>query len=298
MPTLPRIDFIIIGAAKCATTWLQRALCAAPDVWMPAPELHYFSDNYHLGPEWYRDQFAGAGSARILGEKSNSYLSAPEAARRIHRDYPDARLIVQMREPVSRAYSDYCMLFRRGEVTSEIRRHLDPDRAAGERFLANGRYARMLEPYLDLFGPDALLALVYEEVVADPERHLARIATHIGLRTPPPVPRERVKDRAAPLVPLPLRRLLAPARPLLDPIRTTSPVRALRDLVARPVSHPELPPELAQRIAAFYRADIDRLEQATGCKVLKWREKFEGKSPKPPERDEATEQGRESADMP
>ena len=49
MTRMEDIDFLIIGAAKSATTWLQRSLQADPAVYMPDPELHYFSREYHRG---------------------------------------------------------------------------------------------------------------------------------------------------------------------------------------------------------------------------------------------------------
>ncbi len=40
------VDFLIIGATKSATTWLQKSLQADPLVAMPNPELHYFSRKF------------------------------------------------------------------------------------------------------------------------------------------------------------------------------------------------------------------------------------------------------------
>ena len=141
MPLERQMDFLIIGAAKCATTWLQMSLMETQEIFMPDPELHYFSREYERGPDWYSSYFEAAGGAQLVGEKSNSYMTAPKAAERIKRDCPGVRLIVQMRDPVQRAYSDYCMLFRRGEVNDDIYAHLDPDRAADQRFLNDGLYA-------------------------------------------------------------------------------------------------------------------------------------------------------------
>ena len=39
---------------------------------------------------------------------------------------PRAKLIAQLRNPIERAYSDYCMHYRRGEVSRDIDRYLDP----------------------------------------------------------------------------------------------------------------------------------------------------------------------------
>ena len=257
MTTTPRpIDFLIIGAAKCATTWEQQSLSASPGIFMPAPELHFFSRVYDKGFDWFNAQFDDAQPGDIVGEKSNSYLTQPEAAARIHVAYPDVKMIVQMRDPVQRAYSDYCMLLRRGEVDDNIRRHLDPQKAATERFLHDGLYGHHLKRFYALFPHAQILLLAFEDVATHPERQLQWVADHIGYtgQLTPPM-REKVKDKHAAAVPAPLRRVLAPLRPLLDPIRTRPPISTLRNLVAKPFTYPALPDDLKQEIEAFYRND-------------------------------------------
>ena len=68
------------------------------------------------GPDWYAAQFAGARTDQLIGEKSASYLADARVPARLRAVLPEARLIVQLRNPIERAYSDYCMLLRRGEV--------------------------------------------------------------------------------------------------------------------------------------------------------------------------------------
>lgn len=266
-----RPDFLIAGAAKSATTWLQQSLQASPGIWMPDPELHFFSRGYETGLASYLRHFDGAPPGARLGEKSNSYLTVPEAAGRIHRHLPEVRLVFQLRDPVARAYSDYCMLFRRGEVDGDVARHLDPGRAAAGRFLADGRYADHLERFLALFGREPILVLLYEDVRRDPERQLRLLAAHVGHAGPlaPPLA-GRVKDARTAAVPRPLRRALAPLRPVLDPLRGTAPLRALRALVARSPQYPPLDPVLRAEIADFYRPQIARLAVLTGLDPSPW----------------------------
>lgn len=270
---LRNIDFLIIGAAKCATTWLQRSLQRNPAFAMPDPELHYFSEEFGRGVDWYAAQFAGLPAGAIFGEKSNSYLTHPAAAARILATLPQARLIVQMRDPVARAYSDYCMLLRRGTVSRHIGDHLDPRVAAGTRFVDHGRYAFHLRRFLDLFPRDQILLLVYEDVGRDPQGQLEQLSRHVrhdGLLAPPLA--EKVKDREAATVPLPLRRALKPLRPLLDPFRDSLALRRIRDALARRQDYPSLPADLAARLRDYYTADIAAVEHLLGRSLPEWSE--------------------------
>ncbi len=254
------IDFLIIGAAKCATTWLQLSLSQSPDVFMPGPELHFFSREYDRGMDWYQEKFEVSNNERFVGEKSNSYLTHPEAAKRIASHCPNSRLIVQLRDPVARAFSDYCMLFRRGEVTRNIHDYLDPSHAAGQRFLNDGRYAHHLSRFYDLFSAERILLLAFENVESAPNKHVEQVAIHIGMTDDLGSPvEERVKDKTKPVVPPLLRAALKPLRPILDPVRDTVPIETLRDAVAREVQYPELPKDLEARMIEFFQSDRELL---------------------------------------
>ncbi len=258
-------DFLIIGAAKCATTWLQASLSQSDDVYMPAPELHYFSWYFDKGTDWYLEQFDAPPTASIIGEKSNSYLTDPEGAARILDALPDVKLIAQLRDPVERAYSDYCMLYRRGDVSSDIDRHLSVQDAADERFIDHSRYGHHLEAFYDRFPADRILCLDYATVTTDPREQLDAVAQHLGISQTLGAPvKERVKDKTTAIVPTPLRRILKPLRPILDPIRHTAPMRMLRNTVASEMTYPPLSDTLRHDLSTYFASDIARLNELTG----------------------------------
>lgn len=255
-------DFIIAGAAKSATTWLQRSLQASAQIFMPDHEPHFFSRHYQPDLAPYHALFDKAPLGAMLGEKSNSYLSEPDAEIRIHRHLPGVPLIFQLRDPVARAYSDYCMLFRRGAVDDNIARYLDPDLAAQERFLRDSCYADHLSRYSALWPEHKILILLYEDIQTEPVEQLRKLARHVGLQGTLATPlTERVKDARTAVVPAPLRRVLRPFRPVLDPLRHTRPLQMLRSMVARPYRYPELDPVLQSELRAFFQPQIDSLSR-------------------------------------
>ena len=266
-------DFIIAGAAKSATTWLQNSLQQSPAIHMPDHEPHFFARRYGEGLDAYLDELGPAPAGVLLGEKSNSYLTETAAAERIRAHVPQVRLVFQLRDPVARAYSDYCMLLRRGEVDADIARHLDPARAAAGRFLRDGCYGEHLARFYALFPAEQILVLRYEDILRDPQAQVARLAAHLGLTgaLAPPL-QDRVKDARATAVPRPLRRILAPLRPVLDPIRHTAAIAGLRGLVARQHRYPPFDPALKARVAAFFAPQIDRLTALTGEDFDIWRQ--------------------------
>lgn len=269
-------DFIIIGAAKSATTWLLSGLRNHPLVYMPSMEVHYFSRHFVERDDdhtWYLDHFKDARDDQIVGEKSNSYLNNAEAARRLRSIIPDARLIAQLRNPIERAYSDYCMHLRRGQATGDIGLYLDPQRTPLRNLVDSGLYHKRLSAYFDTFPRQQIEVLLYEDVRKDPRGVMRAVCTHLGLPADaiPPSAEGRVRDKDIPVVPAKAQRLLnGSLKGALEPLRSTSAYQFARRLVARTPSYPELDATTRARLADFYREDTSRLQKVLGRDLGPW----------------------------
>ncbi len=180
---LDDIDFLIIGATKSATTWLQKSLQTDPQVAMPDPELHYFSREFDRGDEWYLAQFPQNAANLVAGEKSNSYLESAEAADRIAKKLPKVKLLAQLRNPVERAYSDYCMMYRRGEIGRDVARYLDPGKPQNTRLISAGLYHRQLQAFYDRFPTDQILVTLFDAMRVRPEEQIIAVRNFLGLPT-------------------------------------------------------------------------------------------------------------------
>jgi hypothetical protein len=177
--TDPIPDFAYIGTSKAGSTWLFNALAHHPDVHLASSKgLYYFDQHFDQGRQWYLDQFAGAGDALAVGEISHSYLSSPEAAARIAEFNPRMRLLVCLREPVDRAFSDYLDLVKNGQYDG-------PFTAALERFprlLDRGRYATHLQRYVALFPADQIHISLFDDLREDPQTYADEVFDFLGVR--------------------------------------------------------------------------------------------------------------------
>lgn len=264
------IDFLIVGAAKSATTWLQRALQSDPSVYMPDPELHFFSREFDRDLNWYLEQFTPHRTARLIGEKSNSYLDTPEAVDRIAYDLPHVKIIAQLRNPVDRAYSDYCMFYRRGQVNRDIERHLNPDGERTTRILDAGLYSHQLKAFYDRF-PGKVLVTFYENMIADPKSHLATVREFLGLDPRFVLKTEgKVKDKTTPMLSPSARRILSPLKPIVAPFRKTAAFRSLHSALAHEIKYEPLPDRLRQRLVDYYSKELEDLEEMTGTDLEGW----------------------------
>lgn len=266
------VNFLIIGATKSATTWLQRSLQKDPDILMPDPEVHFFSREFHRGQDWYLAQFPSHEGQPFIGEKSNSYLEAPLAASRIHASLGDVKLLAQLRNPIDRAYSDYCMLFRRGEVNSDIAQYLDPRTAADNRFLRGGRYHRQLERYYDLFPSSQLLVVFYEDLLVQPEAQLRKVRHYLGALNDSyasPVT-GRIKDKNMPIVGGSHSSYLKWLKPVVSPFRSTRAYKAAKRRFSQTVEYSPLGTELRARLVDYYSEDTEKLGKVIGRDLSGW----------------------------
>jgi hypothetical protein len=206
-------DFVIIGTAKSGTTSLYAWLCEHPCV-EPAThkEVHHFEYNYYRGVDWYRAHFPTArdrdafaathGRPFLTGEASPSYISHHWVPERLAGLLPQAKLLVVLRDPVQRAYSQFQMSRREGEEPLESLaqaiavedERLDPERArvaADPRYnswpigcwsyLMRSRYAEQLERWFAHFPREQFHFVTLEELTSDPAAALAGVHAFLGL---------------------------------------------------------------------------------------------------------------------
>jgi hypothetical protein len=186
-------SFLIIGAQKSGTTTLLDALGHHPGVFAPPDELHFFSHRWDRGLPWYEAQFSPTqADDRVIGEKSPSYLSHPDAPGRIAGTLPAARLVVLLRDPVQRAYSHYWHNRRLDKeplsfadaVAAEDGRVTDPHTAALYGYVGSGLYVEQLRRYVPHFAPHQLLVELFDDLRIDPGSVLGRVCEFIEVDDP------------------------------------------------------------------------------------------------------------------
>jgi len=106
-------DFLIVGAQKSGTTSLFSYLEERRGFVGSKPkEVHYFDreDNFLKGEGWYHSHFIKrSGQKGLIFEASPEYLSRSKVPPRLKAYNPDLKIIILLREPISRAYSAWNM---------------------------------------------------------------------------------------------------------------------------------------------------------------------------------------------
>lgn len=159
-----KIDFIGIGAQKCASTWVHRVLSDHPEVAVyPGKEIDFFSFYYNFGYEWYERHLADAGSAKMVGDVSASYFSDTNAPDRAFLYNPNMRIILSLRDPIERAYSNHLMEVKQGHITGE---NLDFEKGLlnNPMYMIQSHYAQQLARWLAVFPQDQIMVIFQEDI--------------------------------------------------------------------------------------------------------------------------------------
>jgi hypothetical protein len=211
---------LIVGAQRCGTTALFRAVTAHPGASGPVVRkgVHYFDVDYTHPLEWYQGFFplratasrgVPAGQSPVVLEASPYYMFHPAVPGRIAKDLPGVKVVALLRDPVSRAHSAYKHEYSRGFETLSFVDALaaEDDRLAGEEeklvsdpgyvsfahqhqaYLARGRYTEQLERLEKAIGRDRILVLDSSEYFRQPDEGLHQVLEFLGL---PPIPHEEV----------------------------------------------------------------------------------------------------------
>lgn len=206
-------DFIIIGAQRCGTTSLYKYLCQHPEIHPSYPkEIHYFSNYYRKGINWYRSHFPlkrsipkinrdGTGKY-ITGEATPYYLFHPLAPLRASITIPHAKIIVLLRDPIERAYSHFYHEVNMGVETLNFENAIreEESRLNNEfaklvkdenyrsfnyqhfSYLNRGKYADQIQRWMQHFPSDSILILKSNDLNSDPIQSFHKVTEFLGLR--------------------------------------------------------------------------------------------------------------------
>ena len=224
MREMKKPNFFVIGAVKAGTTSLYHYLDQHLDVYMsPIKEPHYFSkdircddfsstnknklrcpdmkkylahsvlkkmhiahiDNYGD----YLGLFRDVKNERAIGEISNGYFYSKSAAKEIHKEIPNAKIIAVLRDPIKRAFSQWIMNIREGRAekntfVDSVLFDYDLEKKGwmqSSLYIENGLYFEMLQRYFEVFPRENIKIMIFEDMKKDPKSFYEEILSFLQL---------------------------------------------------------------------------------------------------------------------
>jgi len=187
------VDFVVAGVQKAGTTAIHDFLAQHPHVTLLRDQaLHFFDKEEHFrGDPDYRTlhaNFAPGWRWRVAGEVTADYLYYPRALERIANYNGKMKVIISLRNPTERAFSQWNMRHEKGQEPLEFLDALKRDQEIGtwkgprgNAYLARSLYSRQIEKVFDLFPREQVFLLKYEDFRADPYPLLDRIFDFLGV---------------------------------------------------------------------------------------------------------------------
>ena len=184
-------DFLVIGAKRCGTTSLFHHLPEHPCISKsPYDNMGFFNENFHLGVNWYKSFFPTVSTRNKIKSKfgnslafdvTTTYMEEESTANNVYQIKPNMKIIVILRNPVDRAYSQYHLNVRekieKRSFEDTIKENMDilnkENYKSNEiklkfsveenNYLKKSLYALQLKHWLKIFPRENILVLSTEE---------------------------------------------------------------------------------------------------------------------------------------
>jgi len=278
-------NFFIVGAPRCGTTSLYEYLKQTLDVFMcPVKEPNYF--NVSVNPKLqiskpirdkkkYLNLFNNVKDEIAIGEASPTYLWDPKAPKLIHNVVPDARIIMILRDPVERAFSNYLFLLGIGGIKSSfseaIKNALDAPNDFSGRIIESGLYYEQVKRYVEIFGTKQNKIIIFEEFIKETRKSVKEVLEFLGIKHPPP---NSIDDVYNPFI-LPrgaVGKFIVRNRVLRKLGKTIIPTQTLssfKNILTKEYPRPVFLEKDRKLLQKIYHEDVNKLQKFLG-RTLPW----------------------------
>jgi hypothetical protein len=297
-------NFFIVVAQKAGTSSLYFYLKEVPEVYMsPLKEPFYFAPYavHNSASDIIRDEkeylrlFEKANGYIAIGEATPIYLWDPDAPKLIHQTVPHARIIIILRDPIERAYSNYLQRVRYGGVKSSFYDELMRDYKSQEKlygrsqlYVEMGMYYEQVKRYFDIFGREQVKVIIFEEFIQHPAQTVNEVLAFLGVNytvteireqyNPYSVPRTRLSRwifalfrwlRARNIKFYKLLMLLPDSVVESLPLPSGKSSGFAAKILFKRIEKPKIEPEAFKFLQQIYHDDVLRLESLLG-RSLPW----------------------------
>jgi hypothetical protein len=216
-----KVSVFVVGAPKAGTTTLFQILLQSKDVVLPlAKEPNYFSSDFHMrwenfnktdaknikrfpkkykpglfhsaktdNIEDYKKMFFPTGKDQTLIDFSTTYLSSITAPKMIYDYNPKAKIIIIIRDPLSRAWSHYNMDKAIGyhqkpftECLEEEEDAIKHDRDYPYSYIRDSDYQKSVKRYQDNFEESQILLVNFSSFIKNQDFEIRNICKFIEIK--------------------------------------------------------------------------------------------------------------------
>jgi hypothetical protein len=99
---------IMVGMSRAGTTFMYHNLLKHTQLYLPSrKEIGYFAHHNNRGLQWYNSFYSEASPEQYTVDICGVYFTDDAAFERIVEEFPDAKIILAVRDPIEWIYSFY-----------------------------------------------------------------------------------------------------------------------------------------------------------------------------------------------
>lgn len=299
----PNINLFIVGAAKSGTTSLYHYLNQHESVFFPqVKEPNYYSNIFSEDKQAYKKPkpnkfyhhkiinskkeyfllYKGSESYSIVGDASPSYLWDLNSAARIHKDFPNAKIIIILRNPIQRAFSHYLMNLRSGLeqdrnfYSALLRDQKNSQEVWGDGksmlYVSLGMYSSQIQSYYNYFDKNNIKVLLYEEFFENLAYSVTGLFKFLNISNSKDDTLNLDTSFNAYASPKnKLAELLIKHKQKLGFIRKFAPPMLKQNILFKSSEKPKIDDKTYNYLAKIYKKDIEKLEEILGRNLSLWK---------------------------
>ena len=206
MKTDKKPNFLIIGAMKAATTSLYAYLKEHPEIYLPSLKEPMFFNNIETDNKKiilkgrakkkitsfkkYYDLFQNVNNEIAIGEASPGYLYNSNCAKLINEHLGGStKIIVIIRQPVNRAYSNFLHARRSGKedineftiAINEEANRIENNWSPLYHYINQGYYYTQLKKYYEIFPRNNIKVVLFSELTKNKNKCLKEICEFLNV---------------------------------------------------------------------------------------------------------------------
>jgi hypothetical protein len=222
------------------------------------------------------------GGAKIVGEASH-YIYQSKTAALIYKHCPEARILVSLRNPTDRLFSEYLLLLREGSMTDSfaeyVARHAesylrgDTRNKAEVPKLRKGLLAELLTPWIAQFGKNQVKAVLFDDLRKTPVETVRDIFNWLEIDADFTVANVHAQKGGVAKARWAIN-VLNSQNSLLKGIKSLLPKSAkvkLRSLVlSKILERPEVDAKTKEFLKQFYQDDVNKLSCILDRDLSEW----------------------------
>ncbi|MFT5667015.1 MAG: hypothetical protein ACI9DK_001203 [Vicingaceae bacterium] len=200
-----KIDAIIIGAQKAGTTSLKNYLGKHKNINTHLViEYPYFKDDSEFNKGYdksLKKYFDDTSPQDILLAKNIGMYYDETALRRLKEHNPECKLILSLREPLSRTISSYKMEVFNGGINYKFQdiiesvKNKEYDSILYKIFIEQSLYINHIDKIYKYFPKNQVRFIDFRELIKDPQSECNRVAKWLGLEESLKINKEEIHNK-------------------------------------------------------------------------------------------------------